>query len=51
MSKVKREDISEESRFVVECPHCNSLTDLNDYSEYDEEAFCEHCMKVIKIED
>ncbi len=49
--KVNRDYISEESRFVVECPYCKNLTDLDDYSEHDDEGFCEHCNNVIEIED
>ncbi|MCP4761051.1 MAG: hypothetical protein GY870_04665 [archaeon] len=51
IKKINRNDISEEVRYVVECPYCKSLTDMDDYHENAEDGFCEHCDKEFEIED
>lgn len=52
MKTIKRNEISEEVRYVTECPYCGCFTDLdNDYNDYSDEDICESCKETFKIED
>ncbi len=47
--KVHRNEIIEESRYVVDCPYCGNHTNLDDYDYSDSSGSCEICNKDFDI--
>ena len=48
---VNFDDFSEESRWVIECPKCNNLTETLDDPQYEEYITCEHCNEILYISE
>lgn len=47
MKSIASSDISEESRYIADCPYCGEMTDIEDqYGDYD---VCEHCGEGFEI--
>jgi uncharacterized protein YbaR (Trm112 family) len=49
--EIKREDISEETRYVWECPKCQHFNESCDDPNYEESMWCEDCNESFDIID
>jgi rRNA maturation endonuclease Nob1 len=49
--KIKREEITEEVRYVWECPKCSHFNEGCDDPDYMDEIMCEECGEDLEIED
>ena len=47
--KIKKSEISDEKRFVFDCPICGEVNELCDINI--DEVSCEHCCSSIILED
>ncbi len=48
---MKRSEISEEIRWVWNCPECGYCNEGSDDPDYEDEVSCEECNKTFEIEE